>query len=202
MSKGIILQKEGAVKNKVKIAFYLMVAVVVSCVTVNIYFPAAEVQQAADEIVEGVRGLQDEEQPKKNNGSWLLPGIHIGPSAAYAQVDVNVTTPAIRALKDSLKKRFPALKPFYDKGALGETNQGLVQQRDTAGLNLREKAELNRLVSEENKDRMDLYAEIIKANEFGKEVMPQVQKIFANSWRESAGAGWWTQQDDGKWVKK
>jgi uncharacterized protein YdbL (DUF1318 family) len=187
------------VKTNLKVAFYLVLAVVVSCVTVNIYFPAAEVQKAADEIVEGVRGQQGGEQPKKNDGSWLLP---IGPSIAYAQVDVNVTTPAIRALKESLKNRFPSLKPYYDRGALGETNQGLVEQRDVDGLNLKEKAELKRLVDEENKDRMGLYGEIIKANEYGKEVMPQVQKIFANSWRESAGAGWWVQQDDGKWTKK
>jgi uncharacterized protein YdbL (DUF1318 family) len=189
------------VKTNLKVAFYLALAVVVSCVTVNIYFPAAEVQKAADEIVGGVRGQPGEEQPapQKNDGSWLLP---TGPAMAYAQVDVNVTTPAIRALKGSLKNRFPALKPYYDRGALGETNQGLVEQRDTEGLNLKEKAELKRLADDENKDRMELYSEIIKANEYGKEVMPQVQKIFANSWRESAGAGWWIEQDDGKWLKK
>jgi uncharacterized protein YdbL (DUF1318 family) len=197
-------------KIRPSVVFFLAVVFVVSCVTVNIYFPAAEVQKAADRIVEDVRGEKGPagEEPAKgtDKGSGLfqrLRRLGAGASAAYAaEVDVNVSTPAIRALKASMKERFPRLRPFYQKGSIGENNKGLVEVRDTSGLNLRDKAELNRLVAEENKDRMDLYAEIVKANNFGSEYVPRVQEIFANSWRDKAGQGWWIQKDDGTWVRK
>lgn len=197
-------------KTRPSVVFFLAVVFVVSCVTVNIYFPAAEVQKAADRIVEDVRGEKGPagQEPAKetDQGSGLFERLRrLGPGAstAYAaEVDVNVSTPAIRALRASMKDRFPLLRPYYEKGAVGESNKGLVEVRDASGLNLREKAELNRLVAEENKDRMDLYGEIVKANNFGPESLPRVQEIFANSWRDKAGRGWWIQKDDGTWARK
>jgi len=101
-----------------------------------------------------------------------------------------------------MKERFPLLRPFYDKGSIGETNMGLLEVRTVAGLNLKQKADLNRLVAQENKERKDLYEEIMKANKFGPDVLPQIQKIFANSWREKSQPGWWIQNDNGEWVRK
>jgi hypothetical protein len=42
----------------------------------------------------------------------------------------------------------------------------------------------------------------MSANKFGPEALPQIQKIFANSWRGQSQAGWWIQNDAGQWVKK
>ncbi len=184
-----------------------IVILIVGCVTVNIYFPAAAVQKAADEIVEDVRKIEKKEEQKPEQKQMNLfqemKAFSWGATEAYAQnIDIEVSTPAIRALKDSLKQRFPQLKPFYDKGNIGENNVGLLEIRDITGLNLKEKADLNRLVDMENKDRKSLYTEIMKANKFGSEVMPQIQKIFANSWREKSESGWWIQNDKGDWEKK
>ncbi len=191
----------------------MLVALLVSCVTVNIYFPAAAIQKAADQIVEDVRKTPEEKpQPtpeqtpeqKKDKGSRLLQRwlIGLGPTAAYAAVDVNVSTPAIRAVRASMTSRFPQLQPFYGKGAVGETNNGYLALRDTAALSLKERADLTRLVEQENADRRTLYTEIIRANNLAANSLPEVEKLFANSWRDKSSPGWWIQQDGGQWVKK
>jgi uncharacterized protein YdbL (DUF1318 family) len=57
-------------------------------------------------------------------------------------------------------------------------------------------------VEQENADRMALYNEIIKANNLQPAQLGEVQRLFANSWREKSLPGWWIQQDNGQWVKK
>jgi len=187
-----------------KVSFFCLI-LVASCVTVNIYFPAAEVQKAADKIVDDVR--QEEKAPPKPASHLYqqfqgLRALGLGVNAAHAQVNVDVSTPAIRALKASMQNRFPQLKPFYDRGAVGENNNGLVEVRGTGGLNLQEQARVNQLVDQENKDRTGLYREIMTANKFGPESLPQIQRIFANSWRGNSQPGWWVQNDQGQWAKK
>ncbi len=196
--------------GKKKFLLFILIAFIVSsCVTVNIYFPASAVQKAADVIVEDIRGLEkvpekqkEKKQDKESRIINDLKKLSLSPSEAFAQIDIEVSTPAIRALKESLKGRFSQLKPYYDMGAIGENNKGLIEMRDTAGLNLKQKAEINRLVEQENKDRLSLYEEIMKANKFGKEILPEIQRIFANSWREKSLSNWWIQNDNGEWIKK
>jgi uncharacterized protein YdbL (DUF1318 family) len=200
--------KEGNMKKKSRFLILGVIVFIISCVTVNIYFPAAEVQKAADVIVEDVRQLdkkqeqKPQEQQKLNQYYQKLKKLSWGTAEAYAQIDIEVTTPAIRALKDSIKARFPQLRPFYDKGNVGESNTGFLENRDLGNMSLKEKADLSRLIEQENKDRKDLYAEIMKANKFGPDVLPQIQKIFANSWRDKSQSGWWIQKDSGEWDKK
>ena len=193
-------------KKKYKFLSVGLIILIASCVTVNIYFPAAAVQKAADEIVGDVRTMEnkEEQKPEQKQMNFLqeIKRFVWEPSEAHAQVNIEVSTPAIRALKDSIKKRFTQLRPFYDKGSIGENNFGLLETRDISGLNLKEKADLNRLVDSENKDRKSLYTEIINANKLGRDNLPQVQKIFANSWRDKSQSGWWIQNDKGEWIKK
>ena len=199
---------------------YLLIwgaVLLVSCVTVNVYFPAAAVQRAADEIVNDVRKGPVPDQvppatpgqmpgPKSDKSSLplLFRFVRVGASEAQAgaAMDLNVSTPAIRALKTSMASRFPQLQPFCAKGTIGETSTGLVALRDAAALSLQEKAQVTRLVEQENADRQALYAEIIKANNLDSGRMSELQRLFANSWREKSSPGWWIQQDNGTWVKK
>ncbi len=186
------------------LSFMMLLA---ACVTVNIYFPAAAIQKAADEIVDDVRGTKDQKQPeekKSDKPTSFLDSIKsiAGPSEAYAQINVEVSTPAIRSLKQAMKDNYPQLKVFYDKGAIGENNMGLLEGRDTSGLNLKEKADLNRVMGQENNSRNALYNEIMRANKLGSDSLPKIQKIFANSWRDKSQPGWWVQNDQGGWSKK
>ncbi len=203
------LNEEERMKRLGRISFFCLV-LLAACVTVNIYFPAADVQKAADKIVGDVTG-EDEQAPppaKPGDSSWLLQPLQImsaiglGPQSAFAQVNVNVSTPAIRALKESARNDFHQLKPYYEKTVVGENSNGFVEIRDTTGLDLKEQAQVKQFVDQMNRDRTALYKEIQSANKYPPEVLPQIQKIFANSWREKSHSGWWIQNDSGQWIKK
>lgn len=188
------------------LAILVCVTIIVACVTVNIYFPAAEIQEVAEEIVEEARPSEQggpDSSLDRIRFRWftsLLPSL--SPGLAYAQVDIDISTPSIRALRASLAGRFESLKGFYGRGALGENNRGYVEIRDQSGLNLKEKADLRRLTNAENSDRKTLYKEILRANKLEAQLLSEVEKIFANSWRGRAGPGSWIQSDNGAWAKK
>jgi uncharacterized protein YdbL (DUF1318 family) len=186
--------------------FAASLTIILACITVNIYFPEATVKKVADEIVEEVRkkDAEDKTQPeviKEERSGPRQVAFSLVP-AAFAQEETSVSTPTIRAIKDSLKQRFPILKPFYDGGNLGENNEGLVDVRDESGLDLKNKAALRNLVRDENADRMKLYAEVSKALNIQANQIARVQKIFAASWISNASAGWWIQKDSGEWARK
>ena len=178
---------------------------VLACITVNIYFPEATVKQAAAEIVDEIRKTDAEK--KAPDAQAVLPEPQRAPAfslvpAAYAQEATNVSTPAIRALKDSMKARFTTLKPYFDAGNIGETNKGQIEVRDETGLNLQAKSALRNAVKDENADRSKLYAEVAKALNIEASQIEKIEKIFAVEWAKSAAAGWWVQNEDGTWVKK
>ena len=122
---------------------------------------------------------------------------------AHAQeADINVSNPSIRAIKDSIKARSEAIKPFMDRGNIGIGSDGLLTIRNSDGLNLKERAEIKQLVDAENRDRENLYGEIAKANNISNESIPKIKAIFAKSWLEQARPGWWIQDSQGNWRKK
>ena len=186
--------------------FALSLTLILACITVNIYFPEATVKKAADEIVDEIRkkDAKDKTAPeaiKEEVGMSRHAGFTLVP-AAFAQEATNVSNPAIRALKEAMKRRFPDLKPLFDAGNIGENNNGLVEVRDEGGLNLKDKAALRGLVKDENSDRMKLYAEVAKALSIDAGQVGRVQKIFAQSWNKAASPGWWVQKDTDEWVRK
>lgn len=179
-----------------------------ACVTVNIYFPAAAVERAADEIVKETWGGRTESVPKDQPRSQVSPvapkiaSISFIDEAFAQEADINVSNPAIRALKDSIKNRSGSIKPFMDRGNVGLTNEGLLMVRTTDGLSLKERAEVQQLLDAENRNRESLYLEIAKANNFPKESVAKIKAIFARSWLEQAQPGWWVQDGQGNWQKK
>jgi len=180
-----------------------------ACVTVNIYFPAAAVERAADQIVKETWGGPGEPvkappKPQSSNRSspLRLASLDFIAEASAQEADINVSNPAIRALKDSIKQRSNAIKPYMDRGNSGIGQDGLLRIRSTEGLNLKERAEAQQLVDAENRDREALYAEIAKANNISKENIPKIKSIFAKSWIDQAQSGWWIQDGQGNWKKK
>lgn len=186
----------------------LFVFALTACVTVNIYFPEAAVQHAADEIVEETWGEPGTGGTKKTPQSGAFLGgkryAFAGfTRAAFAQeADINISNPAIRGLKESIKKRSESIKPFMDKGNVGIRSDGLLVVRTTEGLSLKERAEVQQLMEAENRDREALYAEIAKANNFPQGRVADIKRIFAKSWIDQARSGWWIQDQQGNWRKK
>ncbi|WP_291315812.1 DUF1318 domain-containing protein [Desulfuromonas sp.] len=194
-------------KRLVRIIGVFSVLAVISCVTINIYFPAEDVRDAADQIVDEVWGDRPgpagEELPPAAEG--VGPGsslrLLLQPGAAHAAQDIEVSTPEIRAIKSSIKERSNALFAFLGSGHVGIGSDGLLKIRSTEGLGLKGRGEASRLVSAENADRLRLYDEIARANGFPEQVA-EVQAVFAESWREKAASGWYLEGPDGAWSRR
>jgi uncharacterized protein YdbL (DUF1318 family) len=187
----------------------LSIVTAVSCVTINIYFPAEQVRGVADRIVDEVWGerangtepaqpAQPPAQPPVKPGSILRI---LGPATASAAQDIDVSTPEIRALRESMKERSGQLFPYLDAGQVGIGLDGLIKIRTTEGLGLKQRADVQRLADAENQDRQRLYLEIAKANGFPDKVA-EVQTIFAATWRDKAAKGWYVEQNGGTWKQK
>lgn len=193
----------------VKGIVFSIVFIVSACVTVNIYFPAAAVERAADQIVKETWGRPGEPAKiapprQSHNPQAPLRLASFGwASVAHAQeADINVSNPAIRALRESIKKRSGLIRPYMDRGHVGIAQDGLLVIRGTDGLDLKARAEVKQLVEAENRDREALYVEIAKANGIPMSEVPKIKAIFARSWIDQAQPGWWIQDGQGNWRKK
>jgi len=159
------------------------------------------VEKAAREISEEVRGLKEEKAPETapQQESFFLKW---GPRAAHAQEELAVTNASIRQLKARMKARYPKLKPYLEKGLVGEGADGYLVLRGAEKLSLRERALLKRLVDAENRDRKALYYEVMKALGVAPKDLPRIQRIFAKEWQRTAPPGTWIEIEPGKWVRK
>jgi uncharacterized protein YdbL (DUF1318 family) len=159
-----------------------------ACVTINIYFPAEKVESVAGEIVNDIRGQRGGEGkkvPGSDKDSFLRKTFFaLSPSVVWAQDVTEVSNPTIRALKERMKSRFAQLKPSYEKGMLVEKDNGYLSPRNTGGLGLKEKRDLNALVEAENSDRQRLYEEVAKALNIDSSQIARIQTIFAKEWQK------------------
>ena len=180
----------------------VVVFLITACVTVNIYFPAAEVKQAAEDIARDIRGQQGEQggqegSVEKGPTSWLQFG-----SQAFAASELTVSNPTIRQLKARMKSRYPSLVPFMRAGNVGEGANGLLVIKSEAGLGLKQKADLKRVVNAENSDRMALYRAVAQSLNIPGSQISRVQRIFAAEWQKTAPRGTYIEKAPGKWVRK
>ena len=181
-------------------------------VTINVYFPAAAAEKAADRIIEEVWGEDPDgkqpvqsSEPTSSNG-WL-PGAILArlldllvPAASAQQADLDISTPSINSIKASMQARHNQLKPVYDSGAVGLTGDGLVRVRDPKAVPLKDRQRVNRLVADENRDRNALYGEIARANGH-PEWEADIRATFARRWIQNARRGWWYRSASG-WRQK
>jgi uncharacterized protein YdbL (DUF1318 family) len=193
-------------KNNSFLLSAVLMAFLVACLTVNVYFyPSEEVDQTAREIIEDIRGpaVPEEGEDKADKGQGdASPGARLLVGVAFAGEEVTTaSSPSIDSLKAKLKERSKVLAVYFDAGAIGEGNDGFVAIRDASAVSMKDRAKLNGIVNEENADRRALYKEVAKALEVKDEDLPQVQKSFANQWRQTVRKGWWFQDDLGEWKK-
>jgi uncharacterized protein len=190
-----------------------------ACVTINVYFPAAAAEKAADKIIEDVWGgdKSSESETKREDNKQTTVRDSTGAqrillaaaasvldfivTPAHAQANLNVDTPAIRQLTQSMEARHGQLKKYYDAGSIGLTRDGLVQVRDQNLVPLPERNSVRKLVAEENADRTNLYREIAAANGHA-EWETDIRTTFAERWASKAAAGWWYQDESGAWKQK
>lgn len=202
-------------------ALSLLLLLLSACVTINIYFPEAAAEKAADRIIRDVWGVPpaapavpSSELPANDKTSEQLKTHHdlrtalnrvlqmVPATPAYAaEPDLTISTPAIDKLTNSMKARHTQLEPYYQSGAVGLTRNALVEVRNAQAIPLNQRNVVKQLVADENSDRTTLYGEIAKANGH-PEWADNIRATFAQRWVANAAAGWWQQDSGGTWKQK
>ena len=192
----------------VPISAFSAVMLVTACVTINVYFPAAAAEKAADRIIEDVwkQPGQKPAEPAPAPHAGLAARVFVAAldfivaPAQAQQPNIDVSSPEVQRIKASLEARFASLKPHLDSGAVGLSGDGLVAVRDPNAVPLAQRNAVKSLVAEENNDRKALYHEIAVAN--GQPQWEgQIQSVFAQRWVAKAQTGWWYQDSSG-WKQK
>jgi len=182
-----------------------------SCVTINVYFPAAAAERAAEKFVDDVLGetrdetrLLEPANAAPNAMLALVGGVLevLVPSAHAQQPDFEINTPQINAIKSRMAQRQrQSLNAWFDAGAIGFTNDGLIAIRDRSAVSLDQRRNLESVVADENRDRSAVYREIAVAN--GRpEWQEEIQQTWAREWQRNARPGWYYQAPDGSWQQK
>ena len=198
--------------KKLKAALIMSTTLVLAaCVTINVYFPAAAAERAAEQFVGDVLAEPRKDgsllDPRHSPGgvAWLAAYRVIDflvPSAEAQQAEIDINTPQINAIKARMAERqSQSLAGLFDAGAIGFTADGLVAIRDRAAVSLSERRNLETLVADENRDRQAVYREIAVANGH-PEWEQDIQQTFAREWVKNARPGWFYQDAGGAWRQK
>ncbi len=180
-----------------------------ACVTINVYFPAAAAEKAADRIIEDVWGGGQDKKAPADKGAHYQPqsdgvlqqvvGFFI-PNAVAATPNLDISSPAIARIRGAMRQRHGQLAPQYAAGGIGLTENGELAVRDLKSIALRSRSQVARLVADENRDRSALYREIARANGH-PEWEAEIRATFARRWVAKARSGWWY-QSGGRWRQK
>lgn len=202
----------------------LALLLALACVTINVYFPEAEVKDLAEEIEKEIarRAAAQQSAPeapaepappaetKTPEGGVPSPGqvslldaLFGMPAYAADVAEPAVTNPAIRKIIESRTARVRELDAFKAKGVIGEANDGTVVARSLESLgDLKERAAVQKIVRDENKDREALYREIAAATNVDPSQLGKVRETYAATLRANAKPGEWIQAPDGNWKQK
>lgn len=198
--------------RKPLIALFALLAVVLAgCVTINVYFPEAAAQKAADQFIGNVLDGAGAKAPARDDApatdpckrpSAALLDLLIPAAMAAESPDIQIRTPQTDAIRERMKNRFAGqLKALFDQGAVGFTADGLVAVRDPAALPLDQRSQATALVGQENDDRDALYRAVAAANGH-PEWEPQIRRTFADGWVQHAAPGWYYRDASGAWKRK
>lgn len=188
-----------------------------ACVTINVYFPAAAAEKAADQFIDGVWQKSEPPTPAAkpaDKTSYLVApkseplalaivrGVleTLVPTAQAADVDIDVSSPAIRAIQGSMTQRHGQLAKYYDSGAVGLTGDGMIELHDQNAVPLPERVALRKLVADDNRDRAQLYAEVARTSGH-PEWETEIRNAFARRWIAKAQSGWYY-KDGERWIQK
>ncbi len=131
----------------------------------------------------------------------LFMALMLAPLTGQAQeANLEINTPAIANIKQSMQNRHARLAEYYTNGAVGLTQDGMVAMRDANAVPLAQRQAVNGLISAENQDRAALYREIARANNH-PEWESKIRATFGQRWINLARPGWWYQAG-GAWKQK
>jgi len=199
-------------------------------ITVNVYFPEKAVKDAYKSLDDmllknsGAKPPAVEKQPENLSApaeskpqSRLLDQLPSLSFASIAHAAENVADdlaievagmPDVNKAYDEMSKRAPRLNALFGSGAVGLTTQGLVSVREKGKVTPQDEA----LIAQENLNRKTVIGgmakAILKVSKVKEskaaldQVMGKAAATFAETRREAALPGWWTQLPNGRWVQK
>jgi len=210
-------------KKKVCVRAGLFLSILlISCaiITVNIYFPEKEVQEAYKALEKELmtpEGNKPEGTPEKKTETppqssirweWVASAMAQPSELSGKIADVVKKMPDVVAAYREMGSRLSKIDRLRDSGVVGEGKNGLLAVRDEKGVTPADRS----LISAENENRGTIMNGMARAivrinrvpeNEQNiKQVMPQAVEQFASVRRSSAKKGWWVQESDGNWSQK
>jgi uncharacterized protein YdbL (DUF1318 family) len=178
---------------------FSLLAAIGACVTVNVNFPESAVQKATDEYVRELYKARDRKTPAGQPSGSPTSEFHLPVllAVAYAEEAINMSSPEIKAIQKNQISRLDRISTEKKSGNLGENSEGLlVVKTEKKILQMK----LEKLVTEENKDREKLFAEVMKLNPIPES---QLRKNFSRSFQDKMSpSGTWVQSADGEWSQK
>jgi len=209
-------------KKRLRFAIPAVFLFIAACavITVNIYFPERDVQEA-------YRALEKELMTDPKNGNQqpgrkpeAKPGANSSirfefVATAYAQESgmaekiaeiVKKMPDVVSAYKD-MGARIAETDRLRDSGLAGEGNDGLLAPRESTL-----SPEDTKIMENENENRRTVIRGMAKAivrvnrvpetPENMSQVTPQATEQFAKLRRDAAKKGWWIQDANGNWSRK
>jgi uncharacterized protein YdbL (DUF1318 family) len=201
-------------------ALATVLALLAGCVTINVYFPAAAAQKAADQVISNIMGPDAAGAAPAPAGSTLPPSSGAAdpaqqqplamllldaviPAASAAEpANLDIKTPAIQAIETRMRSRFHStLQALFASGAIGLTHNGDVAMHDASRIPLAQRSQATQAIAAENSDRAELYKQIAVANGH-PEWAQRMRESFARQWISRARSGWYYQDASGNWQRK
>lgn len=198
--------------------FALALASAGACVTVNVNFPEATVQNATDDYVRDLYRAKEKgrttpaapDAPAKPTslhqmlrGLDALQGLMIAQAQA-AEAIFKTQSDKARALGSQLAAQVGQVIEKKRSGVLGENNDGMLTL-DHPGTQAMKPLMLKAIqptVDKENELRKQLYEEVLSINGMSKSRLKDIQKSFSHSFQNESPSGSWLQDADGKWSQK
>jgi len=210
------------------LSFVMTALVALACVTINVYFPEAEIKDLSKQIEQEVQKQAEKTSKEKvaapESGETapapspsgrlfgasaprasLLDGL-FGVTPAYADEAVpapEVSSPAIRKIINTRAARVADIDKYKAAGVIGENNTALLEVRSLDSLaDLKSRAEVQKLVKAENADREELFKEMAVAKGVDLSQLPKIRETYAGTLRDNARPGDWIRLPDGTWKQK
>ena len=156
------------------------------------------IEEQAEDVLDYIEGQTD-----------ALPGIEaaapeqsrlerawetVAPITPVHAQELKTSSPLIRQIANSLRKRNPKICGLKHKGILGEDNRGYVAlQSPDAFEDPEERNKVQRLIAEDNDDRKALYKELARINKDAKVSVTTIERIYANQHLKRAEPGQFVQ---------
>jgi hypothetical protein len=189
-------------------------------ITVNVYFPEKDVKQAyksLDEMMLKQQPKEELQQPPEQQKPAekplsFIPRISFAAEAWADDLGDKLAAelsgiPEVQQAYQEMRARLPQLNALRDSGVVGEAFDGRVVVRDQSKAGSAEA-----IVQAENNNRKTVITNMAKAilrlnkqaetKDALSQVLAKAAATYAESKREEAKAGWWTQLANGRWVQK